>query len=45
MADQSKPQPSAPAQHPKPGSLPKLPQTAFNLEKKSGDVSGDDRKA
>jgi hypothetical protein len=45
MADQSKPQPSAPAQHPKPGSLPKLPQTAFNLEKKSGDLSGNDRKA
>jgi hypothetical protein len=45
MAEQPKPPPSAPAGHPKPGSLPKLPQTAFNLEKKGGDVSGHERKA
>jgi hypothetical protein len=44
MADQPKQEPSADQKPPAPGSLPKLPQTAFNLEKKGGDVSPD-RKA
>jgi hypothetical protein len=44
MADQPKQEPSADQKPPAPGSLPKLPQTAFNREKKGGDVSPD-RKA
>ena len=36
MPDQPKPEPSA-AKVPAPGSLPKLPQSAFNLEKRGSD--------
>ena len=39
MADQARkdhPTPGKPAGVPKPGSLPKLPQTIFNLEKRGG---------
>jgi hypothetical protein len=33
--------PSNPANAPAPGSIPKLPQTIFNLEKKDGSRHGD----
>jgi hypothetical protein len=39
MADQSRkdaPTPAKPARVPAPGSVPKLPQTIFNLEKRGG---------
>lgn len=40
MADQPKPQQNKP---PAPGTLPKLPQEIFNLEKKGGDTGGEKR--
>jgi hypothetical protein len=42
MADSPAPKPSpAKPAVPAPGSLPKLPQTIFNLEKRSGDPGKD----
>jgi hypothetical protein len=40
------PPPSRPGNVPPPGSLPKLPQTIFNLEKKGGSgISGGGRRS
>ena len=45
MTDQPEPQPSQPAKIPAPGSLPKLPQSAFNLEKRGSDSPGSQRRS
>ena len=43
MGEQPKPQQDKPPKAPAPGTLPKLPQDIFNLEKKGGDVGGEKR--
>jgi hypothetical protein len=45
MADQPKPNPKPATNIPEPGSLPKLPHTIFNLEKRGGDTTGGKRRA
>jgi hypothetical protein len=47
MADQSRkdhPTPAKPTNIPKPGSVPKLPQTIFNLEKRGGSGNSGSRR-
>jgi len=44
MADQPEPNPRPVTNISKRGSLPKLPQTAFNVEKRGGDTSGGNRR-
>jgi hypothetical protein len=39
-SDHSKPPSTAPGKPPAPSSVPKLPQTIFNLEKKGGTPGG-----